>query len=84
MSDKVVALPGAKLADGSVPKNIVEAIEEVLVEARAGRVGAVGICWAMPDGSVNSVIAQSGLPLAHTFVAACAYLFDRAKEIVRG
>ncbi len=84
MIDKVVTLPGVKLADGSASKDVVEAIERVLVEARAGRVGSVGICWATPEGFVNSVIAQSGLPLAHTFVAACAYLFDRAKETVRG
>ena len=40
--DKVVALPGAKLPDGSVPKNIVEALEEV----PADRAPAASVRWA--------------------------------------
>jgi hypothetical protein len=83
MSDKVVALPGAKLPDGSVPKNIVEAIEEVLVEARAGRVAAVGLAWVTPQGVIHQITANSGLPTAHQMVAAACYLIDTCKREIR-
>lgn len=82
MSEKVVALPGAKLATDTVPDNIVSALEEVLVEARAGRVATIGIAWVTPHQVVHQITANIGLPTAHQLVAACAYLFDTAKKEV--
>lgn len=78
--EKVVSLPGIKLPDGAVPSNIVEAIEEVLAEARAGRVAAVAIAWVSPHQVIHQVTENSGLPTAHQIVAACCYLLDTAKR----
>lgn len=80
MSENVVALPGSKLPDGSVPQNVVETLEEVLVEARAGRVAAVAIAWVTPQQVIRQITANSGLPTAHQMVAGCCYLLDTVKK----
>jgi len=77
---KVVALPGTKLDDGSVPANVVALIEEVLAEARAGRVAAVAIAYVTPQHVIHRCRANAGFLTAHDMVAACCYLLDDVKK----
>lgn len=79
MSEKVVALPGAKIADGSIPQNVVRILEEVLEEAKAGRVAAVAIVYVSPHHGISQAWANNGLPTAHDMVAGCTYLLDSVK-----
>lgn len=70
---KVVSLTGAVLP-GEIPTTIVELLEELLDDAKSGKISDIAIATVAPNGVICCAKANSGQPHAHHLVAAALYL----------
>lgn len=82
MTDEtVVAFP----AKPSVVKAVAEPqtvtlLEELLAEARAGKIACIGVVTVRGDNFVGSAVATNGGPHAHSLVAGALYLLRRCER----
>lgn len=79
VSDNVVALPGSSAPDDTC-KAVIDLIEEILVEARAGRISALGIVTVSPRNVVSTVLANNGSPQARALTAGALYLLRHCEH----
>lgn len=65
---------------GQEPRpNVIELIEELLAEAKSGKIQTFGAVTVDAGGVVGTAFATSGQPHAHHLVAGALYLMRRAE-----
>lgn len=84
MSDSgtVIAFKGGPVGEGQFtpPPNVIELLEEILEEVRAGKIAAVGLVTISPTHFIGTSFAMSGTPAAHDLVAGSVYLLERCRK----
>ena len=78
----VVALPGAIIEGPEPRRNVVELIEELLAEAKTGKIQSFGAFAVDARGAIGTCWAKGGMPHAHHMVAGSLYLLRRAEASV--
>lgn len=83
MSGGISAFPGIKLADAPLDaqpvSEVVEFLEEILADAKAGKIQAIGVAYVKP-GNITSDGYSSGRDTGHNLFAAIADLFYSAAQ----
>jgi len=67
-------------APGKPAPNVVELLEKLLEEARAGEIACFGVVTVSPANFVGTSFATDGVPYAHTLVAGSVYLQRRLEK----
>lgn len=83
-TSKVVAFKGGPVSEGQFtpPPNVIDLLSEILEEAKAGRIAAVGLVTISPTHFIGTSFAQGEGHTAHDLVAGSVYLLDRCKKAV--
>jgi hypothetical protein len=76
----LTTLPGVTVQNDEPRANIIELIEDLLAEAKAGEIQSLGFVSVNAKGYVATAFATSGLPHAHHLVAGALYLLRRAER----
>ena len=79
MSGTVIGIGGKAVAFGEPVAEIVKLLEDVLEEAKTGRLRAVAIASVRQDYAFNAHFALSG-PYTAAMIGACALCLRRATD----
>jgi hypothetical protein len=71
---KVATLPGAVIVGPTPRQNVIEEIERLLEDAKAGNIQTFGLFYVDAEGHIQPILTTSGLPHAHHCVAGAHYL----------
>jgi hypothetical protein len=74
-----LALPGVVIANGESRANVVALLEELLAEAKAGKIQTFGAFMVDSGGCIATAFGKGGEPHAHHMVAGAVYLLRRCE-----
>ena len=82
IDEKVVSLRGDTRNGIGIapPESVIAFIEEILAEAKSGKIAAIGLATVSHAGYISSGFATSGTPHGHHLVAAALYLLRRCER----
>lgn len=80
MIENIFTFPGTTIQGPEPRQNVIDLIEELLLEAKSGKIQTFGCVTVNSLGYIGTSFATSGAPHAHHLVAGAVYLMRRAEK----